>query len=151
MNSAAAAPAHRNHGAERIRIVKRQAGALQNVTSALGCGDCAIAPALSVIVSGAILMTVRRAYRAERGAEPGCLAQPAHYGLHQLVVGFYGVRSIGHGRARAGEPDLQSTLPCARSQAADVPAAVTAHLRVAWKRGGHGRFGGSYEVLASHR
>jgi hypothetical protein len=93
--------------------------------SALGCGDGAIAPALSVIVSGAILMTVRRTCQAERGAEPGCLAQPAHHGLHKLVVGFYGGRSIGHGRARAGEPDLQSTLPWARSQAADVPAAVT--------------------------
>jgi hypothetical protein len=33
----------------RIRIVKRQAGALQNVTSALGYGDRAIAPALSMI------------------------------------------------------------------------------------------------------
>jgi len=66
----------------------------------LGCGDGAIAPALSVIVSGAIVMTVHRAYRAERGAEPGCLAQPAHYGLYQLVVGFYGVRFIGDGRAR---------------------------------------------------
>jgi len=71
------------------------------VTSALGCGDGAIAPALSVIVSGAILMTVHGAYRAERGAEPGCLAQPAHHGLYQLVVAeFYGVRSIGDGRAR---------------------------------------------------
>jgi hypothetical protein len=53
--------------------------------------------------------------------------------------------------ARAGKPDLQSSLPCARAQAADVPAAVTVHPGVAWKRGGHGRFGGSYEVLASHR
>lgn len=90
-----------------------------------GCGDGAIAPALSVIVRGAILMTVRRACQTERGAEPGCLAQPAHHGLHQLVVGFYGGRSTAHGRAPAGEPDLQSTLPWARSQAADVPAAVT--------------------------
>ena len=107
----------------RIRIVKWQAGALQNVTSALGCGDGAIAPALSVIVSGASLMTVRRACQAERGAEPGCLAPPAHHGLHQLVVGCCGGRSIAHGRAR-GELDLQSTLPGARSQAADVPAAA---------------------------
>ena len=59
------------------RIVKRQVGALENVTSALGCGDGAIAPALSVIVSGAILMTVPGAHQAQRGAEPGCLARPA--------------------------------------------------------------------------
>ena len=85
----------------RIRIVKLQVIALQNVTSALDCGDGAIAAALSVIVSGAILMTVHRAYRAERGAEPGCLAQQAHHDLYQLVVAeFYGVRFIGDGRAR---------------------------------------------------
>ena len=99
----------------------------------------------------AILMTVHRAYQAERGAEPGCLVRPAHHGLYWLVVGFYGGRSIGDGRARAGKPDLQSTLPWAQSQAADVPAAVTVQLGIAWKRGGHGRFDGSYEVLASHR
>ena len=37
--------------------------ALQNVTSTPGCGNGAIAPALSMIVSGAILMTVRNAFR----------------------------------------------------------------------------------------
>jgi hypothetical protein len=35
----------------RIRIVKRRAGTLQNVSSALGCGYGAPAPALSMIVS----------------------------------------------------------------------------------------------------
>ena len=71
------------------------------MTSALGCGDGAIPPTLSVIVSGAILMTVHKAYRAERGAEPGCLAQPADHGVYQLIVAeFYGVRFIGDGRAR---------------------------------------------------
>ena len=84
-------------------------------------------------------------------AESGCLVRPAHHGLYWLVVGFYGGRSIGDGRARAGKPDLQSTVSCARSQAAGVPAAVTVQLGIAWKRGGHGRFDGSYEVLASHR
>jgi hypothetical protein len=54
----------------RIRIVKRQAGTLRNVTSVLGCVDGTIAPALSVMVCGAILMTIHRAYQAERGVEP---------------------------------------------------------------------------------
>jgi hypothetical protein len=91
-----------------MRIVKWRAGVLRNVTTALGCVDGVIAPAVIVMVSGAVLMAVHRAYQAERGAEPGCLVRPAHHSLYQLVVGFYGVRSIGDGRARAGRPDLQS-------------------------------------------
>ena len=83
--------------AERIPIVKRQAGALRNVTSAVGCVDDAMAPAFSVMVGGAVRMTVHRAYQAERGGEPGCLVQPAYHGLYQLVAGFYGGRSIGDG------------------------------------------------------
>ena len=98
------------------------------MASALGCVDGAIAPALSVMFSGAVLLTVHRAYRAERGAEPGCLVQSARHGLCQLIVGFYRVRSIGDRRARAGKPDLKSTLPCARAQAADVPTASLANI-----------------------
>ena len=65
------------------------------------------------------------------------MSRPAAYhGLYQLVVGFYGGRSISDGRARAGKPDLQSTQSCARPHAADVPAAVTVQLGIAWKRGG---------------
>jgi hypothetical protein len=70
------------------------------VTSALECGDGAMAPALSMIVSDAILMTVHRAYHAERGAEPRCLGQPTYHGPYQPVGGFLRWRSIGDGCAR---------------------------------------------------
>jgi hypothetical protein len=61
------------------------------VTSALECGDGAMAPALSMIVSDAILailMTVHGAYHAERGAESRCLGEPTYHGLYQPVGGF---------------------------------------------------------------
>ena len=61
---------------------------LQKVTSALECGHGAMAPALGMILTDAILMTVHGVYHAERGAEPGCLGQPAYHGLYRPVGGF---------------------------------------------------------------
>jgi hypothetical protein len=70
------------------------------VTSALECGDGAMAPALSMIVSDAILMTVHSAYHAERGAELRCLSQPTYHGPISPSAGFYCGRSIDDGCAR---------------------------------------------------
>ena len=69
--------------------------ALQNVTSAPGCGNGAIAPALSMIVSGAILMTVRNAFRRpERRVgehESGfCPASEAEYRMVHGSVASWG-------------------------------------------------------------
>src|SRR5215831_1313476 len=60
---------HRRMQVRRIRIATPQAGALQNVTSALGCGDGAVAAVLSTIVRRRILMAVCRAH--QRAGTPG--------------------------------------------------------------------------------
>src|SRR5215470_4992613 len=57
-----------NRPYRRIFLGKRQAGGLQNVTSAPGCGGGARVPALGMIVGGAILMTV---HSTSAGWTPG--------------------------------------------------------------------------------
>jgi hypothetical protein len=74
---------------------------LQEVTPTQAWGDGAMAPAFSMIVSDAILMTVHRAYHAERGAEPDASAssRPIRASISPSA-GFDGSRSIGEGCAR---------------------------------------------------
>jgi len=106
-----------------------------------------MAPALSMIVSDAILMTVHRACHAERGAEPGCLGQPAYHGLYRArrrVSAVAGplVRAARAGKRVSGPVSGVLGRRRQRCRRTSPPAGVAS------KRGGRGRFDDSHEVLA---
>ena len=99
-----------------------------------------------------------RQERAERGAVPGCLVQPARHGLDQLVVvGLCGAGPVGDNRPRGGMADLQPGFRFGKREPG-VAGPPCCPLPVVIMRDGHGdvvavggELGGHVERLPAAR